>query len=390
MNDALPAWLGALREDASLSGELGIRWLEPDVRAALHASVTSSLEGMSGDERWKQRGLERFARSVPLGLGPERNKRVMRHACSTALFFDPERPSHVCLSLAASMSPLTWAEAPATPEGLRELFARYFVTDPVKVAALPRRVRTLVNFGQIEREQLEEALTSAGYPMLDDAVWYSAHAEDPWLGLGELWGLSLMAHMRDVRREDDRRYRSFSVRTLFSRSVVKIEQHPFGLWVMEIRYAPVDDGAGVRWVNEIFGSRFPEDVPADVIGSTILQGGHTHAGEIEEQEARGDIDKFGIVARLALAPGEPATTTWLRSMIEHFSDDEGMLGFIADAGARYEDFEALFEVAARTAGTELSEGLLARMMPSEPVAPAEEGDDDGEDDDDDDDDEEEA
>ena len=122
------------------------------------------------------------------------------------------------------------------------------------------------------------------------------------------------------------RFPSVSVRTLFSRSVLTIEQHPFGLWVVELRYAPAPDAAAVRWVNEIFRSHFPEDLPVDLIGSNVLQGGHTAAIELDDQEARGEIDRFVIAARLALAPCEPGTTQRLRSYVERFADDGEMLG----------------------------------------------------------------
>src|SRR4051812_41965240 len=118
MNEALPGWLSALREDAGLAGDLGVRWLDAEARRALHAGATGVLE-TQGDENWNKRGLERIERCVPLALGPERSKRLSKVGCSTALFFDPMRPEHVSLSLAASMSPLTWAEAPATVEGVR-------------------------------------------------------------------------------------------------------------------------------------------------------------------------------------------------------------------------------------------------------------------------------
>src|SRR5689334_19990592 len=126
LNDALRGWLGALREDASLSGELGIRWLDEDERRQMYAGAWGVLEGMGGDAGWNERGLARIRRCVPLALGPERKKRVMQSATSTALFFDPDRPERVSLSMAASMSPLVWAEAPATVEGVRALFERYF------------------------------------------------------------------------------------------------------------------------------------------------------------------------------------------------------------------------------------------------------------------------
>src|SRR5262245_56755902 len=104
MKAALPPWVGTLREDGDLSSELGIRWLDEDERGQLHAAATAALEEMGGDAGWNERGLARFTRCVPLALGPERKKRILQSETSTALFFDPDRPAHVSLSMAASMS----------------------------------------------------------------------------------------------------------------------------------------------------------------------------------------------------------------------------------------------------------------------------------------------
>jgi hypothetical protein len=361
MNRALPTFLDALQKDESLAAELGIRWLDEEERGLLHRSALGVLRGAAVDERWRARGLERLERSLPLALGPERHKRVLKASSSTALFHDPERPGHVLLSLAASMSPLTWAEAPATPEGLRALFARYFV-EAGPVVALPRVFRSVANFGDADRGVLEEALTR-GHPMIDDAVWYCAHVEDPWLGVEDRGGLSLTIQMREVQRDHGGRFPSVSARTLFSRSALTLEQHPFGLWVVELRYAPAPDAAAVRWVNEIFRSHFPEDLPVDLIGSNVLQGGHTAAIELDEQEARGEIDRFLIAARLALAPCEPGTTRRLRGYVERFADDGETLGFLATVASSYDDQEILGEIALRAAGSEMAESILGHLQP---------------------------
>jgi hypothetical protein len=375
MHDALPDWLSALREDRALADALGIQWLDDEARRHLHASATQALETHAGgDAGWNERGLARLARCTPIALGPERKKRVMQATASTALFFDPERPAHVGLSMAASMSPLVWAEAPATADGLRALWARYFVDEAMAVAALPRRFRSVVNFGDLDRAGLEDGLGS-GQPMLDDAVWYSAHADDPWAGMADVWGITLMAHLRDVRREHPGRLPSMSFRTLFSRSVVKVEQHPFGLWVVEIRYAPSPDAAGVRWVNEVFHAHFPEDVPADVIGSTMMQGGHTFAHDLDEAEADGTLENFGIAVRLALSPGEPTATAHLRGWIARFADDPVRLEFLTNAASRYRDDGALLAIATQTAGSPLADNILEHLRPK-PAAVEDDTDDD--------------
>lgn len=381
MNERLPGWLDGLSGDDALAGELGIIWLDHERRAELHRRATGALAELEGNPEWNARGLARLARCVPLALAPDRNKRLSARTSSTALFFDPERPDHVSLSLAAPMSPLTWAEAPATREGLEALFARYFVAEASPVARLPKRFRTMVSFGDADREQLEQAL-GEGQALLDDASWYSAHLEDPWLGRGPMSTFALMAHLRDVRREDGHRFASVSYRTLFSKSVLTLELQPFGIRVIELRYAPAPDASGVRWVNEMFRSRFPEDLPADLIGASVLQGGHMTLSEIDEQEARGEIDDWSIASRIALAPAEPVSAMALRAYIERFDGDEERLGFLANIAANWGDRAALFEIAARTAGSVLSESIFTKMAPQPAQAEDEdEGEEDEEEDD---------
>jgi hypothetical protein len=388
MHEALPGWLGALREDSGLAGDLGIQWLDEEARQRLYLGALSVLRTPGGDENWNRRGLERLERCVPLALGPERSKRLSRAESSTALFFDPARPGEVSLSLAASMSPMAWAAAPATSEGIRALFGRYFA-EAGPVSRLSGKVRSLVNFGDADRERIEAAVAE-GHPMIDDASWYSACDDDPWLGHEDLRPILLTSILRDAKRERRDRIPSVAFRTLFTRSMIKIEKHGFGLWVVEVRYAPAPDAAAVRWVNEVFSARFPEDVPVDVVGSNVMQGGHTFASDLDEEEARGEIEDFTMAARLALAPGEPDTTVRLRAFVERFADRPEKLLLLTNLADAYRDRGAVFEIAARAAGTDLAEMIFTQLGPVEASGEGEgddddegEGDDDGDDDGDD-------
>jgi hypothetical protein len=360
MNEAVPGWLPALSADLALAGDLGITWLDAEGRRQLHHGAESVLAGGGRDQRWVQRGHERLERSIPLALGPARHQRLSRAEAHTALFFDPARPEHVSLSLSAAMSPLTWAEAPATAAGLRGLFARCFVAEAQPRARLPGRLRALVNFGDVTREDLEEGI-AGGHAMIDDTSWYSTHDDDPWEGVGDLGALQLTVRLRDARREHPARIPSVSYRTLFTRSVVTIEQHPFGLWVVDIRYAPSPDAAAVRWVNEMFHARFPEDVPVDLVGSDILHGGLTFLGEVEEAEAHREIEDFMLIARMALAPGEPETAASVRGHVERFAGDDRVLRLLAEAALRYRDRGTALAIAATVPGSDLAEAILAQL-----------------------------
>jgi hypothetical protein len=90
--------------------------------------------------------------------------------------------------------------------------------------------------------------------------------------------------------------------TLWSRSVVRIERHPFGLWVFEVRYAPVQgDRTAVARLSDASG--FPADLPVDVV-PTLLRGPLTVPDEVDHQ-LRTVPAPFWLAAACALALGGP-------------------------------------------------------------------------------------
>jgi hypothetical protein len=111
----------------------------------------------------------------------------------------------------------------------------------------------------------------------------------------------------------------------------------------------------------MFHARFPEDVPVDLVGSGILQGGHTFLAAIEEAEARGEIEDLVLIARMALAPGEPETAAFLRGYIERFAGDERVLRLLAEAARRYGDPSTALAIAATVPGSDLAEAILAQL-----------------------------
>lgn len=374
----LPPWWDLVREGGEQAEALGLRWLDSAEREHIHEGARSLLDDPGLAPVWRQRGLERLERSLPLALGPECVKRFNREVASTALFFDPAEPERVQLSLMASMSPLVWASAPATPDGLRELLDRYGVAGSPPVASFPRTLRVLREIdASVTLDQLERMLCD-GASLLDDAVWSNSWNEDPWRDVPASENmLFLSARMREARAEIRDRVPSLGFRSQFTRSVLKVEQHPYGLWVLELRYAPCPDAAGVRWVNEIFGTHLPEDLPADLVGSGLVQGGVTTLADLDEQAARGLLEPFDVAARLALAAGDPATTARLQSWIAEKAGDAAFLGFVANAASSYGDLAAMVDVALTTSDEKLAGDIVANLTPREPP-PEPEGDDDEE------------
>jgi hypothetical protein len=368
MSSSTPPWLSDLSGDETLGARLGLQWLDDERRTTLRAQALELVRGCCPEGEWLEQNLARLTRSTPIASGPERRKRLRPEVSSTALFFDPELPSRLLLSLSASMSPLTWASAPATREGLEELFARYLSAESSPVQRLPMTYRCVMEFGEVDREQLEGVLERS--PYLDDAGWCSGSTDDPW----ERWGgdvhnvLQLTVQVQDARKEAPGRFPSVSHRALFSGSVLKVEQHPFGLWVVEVRYAPAQDGPAVEAVRSAFDAHLPLDLPVDVLESRLFYGGHFCLAHARELEALADgFDAYVVAARLAVESSEPRTALWLRSIAERFSGDTEALGVIADAAARYGHMSVVGAISLLCPeGSDLSEAILRRMRPAPP------------------------
>jgi len=170
----------------------------------------------------------------------------------------------------------------------------------------------------------------------------------------------------DCRKQIPTRYEARSWRTLWSRSVLRIEHHPFDAFVFELRYEPSRHPEVVRELETYFPFELAEDVPVDLVAS-LLRGPTVTRAFLANALAREGTIPYLALAACALAPGEPATAELLRTMLvgEHGSlavelagaygfrglmlealattDDEGLrvdLERALDPGGRNEEAEA--------------------------------------------------
>ena len=87
---------------------------------------------------------------------------------------------------------------------------------------------------------------------------------------------------------------SVSVRTLFSRSVLTIEQHPFGLWVVELRYAPAPGTRGrftvrmnMQMAMVMNGREIPLAIPPMMVTTDTMVTGTTERVRMPRQPLAG-------------------------------------------------------------------------------------------------------
>jgi hypothetical protein len=369
MSDLPPSWVGALRAAPEAVRDLGLRWLEPADSATLRQRWLEIWNQIPFDEQFQAACRSRLERCLPVALGVERARRLSGQASELVLIHDPAFPDAAFASFSDRLPPLLWAQAMPTPQRLTSSLAAY-LGQPTPTAALPRVVR-LVKLIEVDgREVIERAIEQLE-PWLDDAAWCSAFDDDPWpADMAKASLVQRAAQQREVFQEDPRRFPAISYRTLWSRSVLRIERHPFGLWVFELRYRPATDVGAIAGISEVVGVRLPDDLPVDLAAS-LLRGGTAGRVDVERAlespEARpGDISYLA-----ALAPGEATTCDVLQKWFARFGDDEKALAPLADIASAYQHDRLLFELAL-TAPEALRKNLVDSLRPK-PLEPQAKG-----------------
>jgi hypothetical protein len=106
---------------------------------------------------------------------------------------------------------------------------------------------------------------------LDFLSWGSDYDDDPWPAElpKKVPRLALLAKLREFMAQRLMRVRSTSYRSFWSRSIVTLERHGDGWFVLQGRYRPCRSTEVVRDFNERLGTDFPEDLPVDVVAALL-------------------------------------------------------------------------------------------------------------------------
>ncbi len=363
MQDA-PPWLGKLQDDKKSLAALGLRPLDAEERDQTRELWRSTWNQVPFGEPFHDVCADRIERCVPLFEGPLRHRRIGKAGSRLVVVHDPAEPSSAWLSLSHAMPPLGWAFGGTTPEELSRAVARYTPAEAPDAISFPRHER-LVKQMQIDGIDVIKNAIEGLELWVDDAAWGSAFLDDPWQSLEPDAGMMMLSlHMRRVLDQHPGRRPSLSFRTLWSRSIITIEQHPFDFWVFDLRYHPCPDQRAVEMLaGDEPGARLPPDLPVDVAAS-LLRGNSTTRESIELSE----LDPFHLAALVAIDPGEATTTEALRRAMREW-DGEDRIGGLMEILSAYELSALQFETVATTKEERLRESLLAHLAPaSEEVA----------------------
>ena len=378
----VPAWVASLRGEANLG--LPLRWLDPGEARERRDALIEAWAQIPFDENFQALCRDRIARSVPVAAGLTRKARAGDREEELTLLFDPERPEGLVAALGERIPPIFWVPLGQTAASLREDLAPYLTDEPRSAHHFTRSLRIFKGTGeQLGLSGLEELVQAvAGFETwIDPSFWGSAEDDDPWpADPTSLSMIDLRVLLDDSRRQHPGRFEAFSFRTLWSRSILRLEAHPFQSFVFELRYEPSRHPELLRATREHLPFQLPDDIPVDLVASLLRGPSATPAGLAEALKREGPAPYLAL-AQCAMEPGEPTSTELLRAMMA--TDDLELRDIAVDLADAYAYRGLLYELLAETYDVVLRERLEERLAP--PPPPEDEEGEEGEDDYDDDD-----
>jgi len=360
--EKLPAWVAALREDKELTARLGLRWLDEEEQTATHELWRSTWNQVPYDEDFHGRCAKRLETAIPVARGLTRHRRLGKSASSIVVVIDPDEPDVLWLSLSHAMPSLAWAVGGSTSDELAAALRYYGGSDAKGVDGFSRSDRLVKPIDVDDIEVIQNSVRGLEL-WIDDASWGSAFVDDPWTTVDTDAGMLVLSQVIGRVGEQDRGRRpSVSYRTLWSRSILTIEQHSFGLWVFAIKYDPAADRRAIeKLAGAELGSRLPPDLPVDIAAS-LMRGDSLTRESIRMRETS-SLGPFDLAVRCAIDPGEASTIDTLRWAIDAWSGEDKIRS-LADVLSANNHTSLLFEMAASTQDEELRAQLVHWLEPA--------------------------
>jgi len=383
--EGVPDWVSTWKDGAETGGKaLPLQWLDGKASKARGAEMLETWDEIPFGEDFKASCRRRVARSVPVASGPLRKARLAERQEPLTLLFDPEAPEGLVAALGDKMPSLLWVPLGKTPASLREALAPYLASELPSVHGFSRVERifkgTSDELGLDSIDHLVQAIAIfEGW--IDTPFWGNAKDDDPWpLDPSSLSMIHLRVLLDESRRQTSSRFLAYGFRTLWSRSVLRVEQHAWNSFVFELRYEPSRHPDLTRALRTTLPNVLPDDIPVDLLAS-ILRGPILTRAFVDEAIGRDGPVPYLALAKCALEPGETTALALLESM----QGGEHAMAALELASA-YGYRGLLHEVLATTEDASLRgqlEGLLAPRSPSQDAAEDEEENLDGSDEDDD-------
>ncbi|MFO0660303.1 MAG: hypothetical protein U0165_10810 [Polyangiaceae bacterium] len=375
----LPAVVDTLRAQLEASEEY--RWIDPQDRASISQSMLAAFDEVSFEASFQEQGRERIRRSIPLFAGPTRNVRLTTIEQASLVLFDPQESDRVQLALGLSFPPQLWPSASISTESMSERFDPY-LNRPFRSAHRYKHALRVVR-GSLEELGLESIeqlarVIAYGEKWTDGAAtWKSGNLDDPWSTDPSHESMITLRVQGDrAAEEHGLRWPSISMRTLWSRSILTIEQGPFDHVVFELRY---DEAPNIEPLP-FEASTVPKGIPADLLAS-LLRGGAMYPDGLAALRNE-PLTPYTALLTCLFEPAETTTYAMLRDMLRDDELREPALALANHLGAR----SLLYELECETKDESLRQRLIeaTTLQPNPSSDEGDEGDDFDEDDDEDD------
>lgn len=354
-----PDWVDALHHDKGSEEKLQLLWFEPNQQQAVREQWLALWDQIPFDKHFHSLCRERIVRSTPLALGPSRFRRLSMTENNWVVLLDPDFPETPWISLSGMIPSLLWIRGATTMSALLEKLAPYLRSDRPGLLELPKTLRLYKSIA-LEDPSIVTRVVQEFEPWFDDACWQNAHTEDPWDSVqGKVNMVRLQIEKEEAERQHPGRFPTTGFRSLWSQSILLIQQLPFDAWVFELRYAPAQDADVLQGLEEAIGFKLPvDDLPVDIVAS-LLRDSHADPEKVEESCRNDDA---AALAKLSLDLGEPTSFALLEYWLKQHLHNENMLRDLCNL-ALYHQFDSLlFEVALSLPPTSSLRSELEHML----------------------------
>ncbi len=291
------------------------------------------------------------------------------------LYVDPEQPDAIWVAPHAEFPAALMTRLPAEGDALAEGLDRLLLRPPAGLRELPGTARAFMGYlnelvvpspysGQMEEAGPHELDRHFNFsPSLDPLVWGGAYEDDPWPDITPaVPGARMVMLSRERRGQLRGSVARLTRRAQFSRAHIGYEIHhprtqPMYVW--HIRYRPNPFPETIERFNAACGTRYPTDLPADVVAGIV---GFDWIPAADLEAKLGEVEPSSVPAYLkviaALRSNDLAVTALLREQAARADLGPDERGAIANLCLEYNWRALLEEMALVEPDEELREQML--------------------------------
>jgi hypothetical protein len=327
----LPDWLARLRADRAVAA-IDVRVLPADELEAPREATEDELlsVGVMLDRQVLDAWLGALPHLVRVAEGPTVRRADMSVEMSAEWYVDVRRPDRLWLAPSREFPTMLWIPAGTGVEGMVAALDGLIPLGDWSHTQLPAIARWYAgHLSQLMVASVHTGdLVQATGPELDRYFarnpfvrfgwWGSEYLDNPHLDESVAAVVNIRLQ-REYGKQRRGRVPSMTWQTVHSGSFISFEAHPGGPVVINLRYRPTRHVEVVERINTEFGSRYPTDLPVDVIAALIGFGFCTveQAEGDADPDAAADAVAADVTVLAALYHGDLGAVGRLRRYLSH-------------------------------------------------------------------------